>query len=107
MAETSSKYVLLVEGEDDRGIFEQLCNPLQLNPKIQVGTPKDNGESRNGKPGVFNQLPTLLKKITDGELVHLAVVMDADYEQYDEGYQKTIEKFTEIVTPYGFSWLPT
>lgn len=103
MAGISSNHILLVEGPGDRGVFEQICNSLQLNPEIQVGTPKDNQGTRNGKPGVFNRLPILLKKITDGELVSLAVVMDADYVQYNEDYQKTIEKFTEIVTPYGFN----
>lgn len=103
MAGTSSNHVLLVEGEGDRGVFEQICNSLQLNPEIQVSIPKNIEGLRNGKPGVFERLPILLKKITDGELVHLAVVVDADYVQYNEGYQKTIEKFTEIVTPYGFS----
>ncbi len=103
MAGTSSKHVLLVEGEGDRGVFEQICNSLQLNPEIQVATPKDNQGPRNGKPGVFERLPILLKRIADGELVHLAVVVDADYVQYNEGYQKTLEKITEIITPYGFS----
>lgn len=102
MANTSS-HVLLVEGEGDRGFFEQVCKLLILNPEIQVAIPKDCQGWRNAKPGIIERLPILLKDIEDGKLEHLAIVIDADFEQYNEGCQKTIKKISEIVETHGFA----
>ena len=98
----NSDCVLLVEGEADRGFFEQVCKSLQLNPQIQVATPKDcNGY--NSKEGVFERLPLLLKNIEDGKLKQLAIVVDADYKEANGlGYQATIKRISAIVAKYDF-----
>jgi hypothetical protein len=108
----NSSYVLLVEGEDDRGFFEQVCKSLQLNPAIKVAPPKDYQADyeetlRNGKQAALNLLEDLLVELLDeaAPTQRLAIIIiDADYEQENGlGYQKTIEQISERVAEYDFS----
>jgi hypothetical protein len=94
--------VLLVEGDDDKYFFNKICTLFNLSPNIKVAVPKDFN-SQNSKGGVLESLPPLLKQLADGSLRKLAVIVDADYEeQYGLGYQKTIQKITELVTLQEF-----
>ena len=70
----ASKKILLVEGEADKGFFEQICKSLVLDTEVRVASPKDLEGVRNSKQGVFNLLPTLLPLllIEDG-LTHIAI----------------------------------
>jgi hypothetical protein len=61
-----SARILLVEGESDRGFFEEVCKSLGLDARVQVAPPKELGETRNTKGAVFNILPSLLKQLADG-----------------------------------------
>ena len=100
------KKVLLVEGESDKGFFEQICKLLALDTEIRVASPKDLEGGRNSKQGVFNLLPTLLPflLIEDG-LTHIAIIVDADYLALNGlGFQKTIDRVSDIVKPFGFNW---
>lgn len=75
-----------------------------LETKIQIAPPRDIGGQYNSKQGVFTHLPVLLKQLADGQLVHLAVILDADYKaEHGLGYQETVEKMLSIVAPFGFS----
>ena len=74
---------------------------------VKVAPPKDLGGTHNSKEGVFNLLGILLPLllIKDG-LTHIAAVVDADYlAQHGLGYQKTIDRITSIVKPFGFCHL--
>ena len=100
----ASKKILLVEGEADKGFFEQICKSLVLDTEVRVASPKDLEGVRNSKQGVFNLLPTLLPLllIEDG-LTHIAIIVDADYlAQNGLGFQKTIDRVSDIVNPFGF-----
>lgn len=115
MARTSitvnPSHVLLVEGEGDRGFFEQVCKSLALNPAIKVAPPKDYQADyeellRNSKQGVLNLLDDLLNELLDevAPTKRLAVIVDADHEQEQGlGYQKTIEQVSKIAANYDFS----
>ena len=47
-------------------------------------------------------LPFLL--IEDG-LTHIAIIVDADYLALNGlGFQKTIDRVSDIVKPFGFNW---
>ena len=94
---------LLVEGEADRSFFEEVCKTLGLHDIVTVAPPKDIGGSHNSKEGVFNLLPNLLNQLGDAQITRLAVVVDADSEDNGGGYQRAIDRVTEIVEPYGFT----
>jgi hypothetical protein len=112
IANTINKsHVLLVEGEDDRGFFEQVCKTLQLNPKIEVAPPKDYQDDyeenlRNGKQGALKLLDNLLPELLDEEAItkRLAIIIDADYKTANGlGYQKTLAQIFDIANEYGFN----
>ncbi len=107
----NSSHVLLVEGEDDRGFFEQICRSLQLNPAIKIAPPKDYQADyetalRNGKQGALNLLEDLLIELLDeaAPTRRLAIIIDADYEQEQGlGYQRTIKQVCDRAAEYEFS----
>ncbi len=99
--------ILLVEGEADRGFFEQVCKLLQIAPEIHVAAPRDfDPKSRNGKQAVLQQTTIILKQFADSEAGnqrHLAVVIDADYaDERGLGFTETIRQFAEIVKQQGY-----
>ncbi len=96
-------HMLLVEGEADKSFFEQVCKTLELHTSVTVAPPKDVGGSHNTKEGVFNHLPILLNQLSDAQITHLAVVVDADSEDNGGGYNRAIDRVTEIVKSYGFT----
>ena len=97
--------VLLVEGESDKSFFEEVCKQLSLSTKIQVAPPRDLGGTHNSKQGIFKHLSTLLlKQLADGQLTHLAIIMDADYKDtHGLGYKGTLAQFERALSPFGFS----
>ena len=97
-------HILLVEGEADKSFFEQVCKTLELHTSVTVAPPKDVGGSHNTKEGVFNHLPILLNQLSDAQITHLAVVVDADSEDNGGGYNHAIDRVAEIVKPYGFTF---
>ena len=52
----SAHNVLLVEGESDRGFFEELCKRWQLPVQVKVSTPRDAGHARDTKQAAFDVL---------------------------------------------------
>jgi len=96
-------HMLLVEGEADKSFFEQVCKTLELHTSVTVAPPKDVGGSHNTKEGVFNHLPILLNQLSDAQITRLAVVVDADSEDNGGGYNRAIDRVTEIVKSYGFT----
>lgn len=99
----ATKQVLLVEGGADKSFFEKICNRLSLDTAVQVASPKDLGGRRNSKEGVFQRLQVLLPQLNDGQITHIALVVDADYlEHHGLGCQNTIARVAAIVEPFGF-----
>jgi len=98
-----AEHILLVEGESDRSFFKEVCKTLGLHPSVTVAPPRDVGGSHNTKEGVFNLLPDLLNQLGDAEIARLAVVVDADSEDNGGGYNRVIDRVTEIVRLYGFT----
>ncbi|MET3139694.1 hypothetical protein AAKU61_004076 [Undibacterium sp. GrIS 1.2] len=96
--------ILLVEGESDKSFFEEVCELLKLDTKIQVAPPRDIGGVHNSKQGIFKQLSILLNQFADGTLTHLAVIMDADYKsEHGLGCQATISQMETTLAPFGFN----
>lgn len=106
----ASGKLLLVEGEADRGFFEQLCKVLALDTQvtgIEVATPKDVGGYRNSKQGVIKQFETQLKQLADGKISRLGCVVDADYASADGlGFARTLEQLSARLTAAGFTAKP-
>lgn len=100
---SSIKSLLLVEGESDKNFFEELKKVLKL-PIDVIAPPKEIGGNANTKQGVYNYLPIRLKQLNDGDLLRLAIVVDADYEIVNkpDGYKNTLNKLISILKPYGF-----
>ena len=100
----SSSKIIMVEGESDKSFFEEVCKILGLNTKIQVAPPRDIGGQHNSKEGIFKHLSSLLPLLDQGQLTHLAVVMDADHQLAGGlGCNATISRMESILTPFGFS----
>ena len=97
-----AKKILLVEGETDTGIFEEICKNLSLGTTVLVAPPKVLGGTHNSKEGVKNLLKTLLPQLEDGQISHIAAVVDADYGQHGGGYLRTLASLAEIVGCSGF-----
>ncbi len=98
-----SERILLVEGDADRGFLEEICKTLRLQASVKVAQPKHIEGFHNGKEGVFNVLPIWLNQLSDATVTRLAVIVDADSEEDGGGYNRAIERITEIVKPYGFT----
>ncbi len=102
MVSSSTKQILLVEGEADRAFFELICKDLDLGT-VTVATPKNLDAWKNTKEGVFNHLPVLLKLLPDGRTSQLAAVVDADSAVNGGGFAQVIQRVTNIVEPFGFA----
>ena len=101
-----AEHILLVEGESDQSFFKEVCKTLGLDANVKVALPRDSGRFHNGKEGVFNLLPDLLNQLGDAQITRLAVVVDADSAVNGGGYQRAIDKVTEIVEQHGFTLRP-
>ena len=96
---------LLVEAEADQKIFKVLCKKLLMDKLVDVILPTDIIGNYTTKPAIFNALPFVCQSyIADKNWTHLAVIMDADFlANHSLGYQKTLEKFIETLSPNGYS----
>ncbi|WP_394754593.1 DUF3226 domain-containing protein [Crenothrix sp.] len=97
--------VLLVEGGADQDFFIEVLKQSNLQVMVKVAPPKVLGGSHNTKEGVFNFLPKLLDQLADGNLVKLAVVVDADSVP-NGSYQTTLSRVTSIVSTYRYNLSP-
>lgn len=94
----STKNILLVEGEADRGFFEVLCRMLGILVDVRVATPKDFGGAHNTKEGVLSHLTkVLLPQLQDGQLERIGVVVGADRVMHGSGFAATLQRFTEAL----------
>jgi hypothetical protein len=100
-----SEYILIVEGEADRGFFELLCNKLELGVTVKVQPPKELGISHNTKEGAFKALKACLELmgVAGGGVEKLAIVVDADAAENGTGFARTLRRVEKIVSEYGFS----
>jgi hypothetical protein len=97
----SDNNTLLVEGESDKAFFELICKTIGLDT-VRVAHPKDFTHTHNSKEGVFNHLPIRLQQLADGQTHRLAVMVDADHDP-NGGFQKTRDRVSEILSPFGYS----
>jgi hypothetical protein len=98
-----TKKILLVEGENDKQLFKKLCG---IDVEIKVSTPKDHDHEKNGKMSCFQLLETLLEQLDDGSLTHLALIVDADFDNDHWGFEKTLKKVNDIIVKYGYNNVP-
>ncbi|PPD02792.1 MAG: hypothetical protein CTY29_11820 [Methylobacter sp.] len=103
----NTKKILLVEGEADKGFFVEICKKLNLTASVMVAPPKDLGGTHNTKNGVINHLNNaLLPQLADGTMTHIAAIVDADYEEHNGSYSKTLDRLSKVVAPFGFTLEP-
>jgi len=95
----TSRQLLLVEGDADRSFFKIIIEKLSLNTTVKVALPKEINGEFNSKEGVFNLLKILLSQLDDGNFTHIAAIVDSDYIEYGQGYQKTITRISSILNP--------
>jgi hypothetical protein len=95
--------ILVVEGEADQRFFERLCHRLDLATTVKVASPRSlQRGTYNTKQGVFNFLPTLLQQLSDGTVLRLGVVVDADSPP-NGGFAATQALATRVLAPFGYS----
>jgi hypothetical protein len=84
-----SKKILLVEGNDDRAFVKAFCKKLGITdvdvPEITIVTPKDRGSQRNGWTNLIDHLPTEIKRLRNGDIDKLAIIIDADFAPDNNG----------------------
>lgn len=103
----STKNILLVEGESDRGFFEVFCRLLSIPADVRVATPKDTGGAHNTKEGVLSHLTkVLLPQLQDGQLERIGVVVDADRAMHGSGFAATLRRFTDALAQDGYRLNP-
>lgn len=95
---------LLVEGESDKALFQEICKILELDGIVVVCVPRDTRGTHNTKQGLLNSLSDRhLKDLRDGQTKKLAVVLDADFPDGGSGYQRTEQQFSNTVKAYGYA----
>jgi len=104
----STKNILLVEGEADRGFFEVLCRILGIAADVRVAIPKDTDSgAHNTKQGVLSHLTAaLLPQLQDGQLDRIGVVVDADRVAHGSGYPVTLQRFADALAQAGYQLKP-
>ena len=99
----STHNVLLVEGESDRGFFEELCKRWQLPVQVKVSTPRDAGHARDTKQAAFDVLKiSYLPQLADGQIERLAIAIDTDQHANGGGFARTLDQLTQRLTPAGY-----
>ena len=99
----SAHNVLLVEGDSDRGFFEELCKRWQLPVQVKVTTPRAAGHAKNTKQAAFDVLgKTYLPQLADGQIERLAIAVDADQHANGGGFARTLDQLTQRLTPAGY-----
>ncbi len=100
----NTKKILLVEGEADKGFFEEICKNSNLDTSVKVAPPKELGGYHNTKGGVINHLrDVLLPQLADGSITDIATIVDADYVIHGSGYDSTLNRLSGVLAPYGFN----
>jgi hypothetical protein len=95
---------LLVEGEADRAFFEACCRVAGLAGLVQVGPPTDFSGKGDGRANALHILPRLLEDMNDGNVTHLAIIIDADFEQTNGlGFGRTWQKAAAIFKDAGYN----
>lgn len=101
---STASHILLVEGKSDAAFYTEVFKNLRTKATVKVAPPRSIGGQANNKEGVFSLLPVLLSQLTDGSLLRLAVVVDADFvTAHGLGFQRTLERVTEILKKYDFN----
>ncbi|MBI3230180.1 MAG: hypothetical protein HYZ45_08420 [Burkholderiales bacterium] len=110
---TSSKKLLLVEGENDRLFYQICCDRFAKLRDIEVGPPSrymhwKDGEKPDGKNNAIDLFLTEVSRLAqDVGRSHLALVVDADSPATDGlGFRKTWEKITPTLEKAGYTIPP-
>ena len=109
---TNPKQMIVVEGDTDKEFIECLCKSLGISAeikhfppkaltKLQLATPDNNGTPFNSKEGVYNILRSLIKRLEDGDLENLAIIVDADQTVgTSRGFVETVKQIEKRLKPY-------
>lgn len=99
-----SRYVLLVEGNDDQDFFRTYCELISI-ASVEVTPPKTlNASTGDGWSNLVKNLPILLNQIKAGDVDKLGIVLDADYPPNNNGsFSKRYQLVTDELTKFGYS----
>ncbi|WP_150125238.1 DUF3226 domain-containing protein [Aquaspirillum sp. LM1] len=97
------KNLLIVEGTTDASFFKELCKTLGLGVSVIVATPKEIGGAFNSKTDVFKALSDHLEQINDSKIERIAIVVDADAKEHNQGASYTKLCVAEIAKKHGFT----
>ena len=104
MSDKQRERTLLVEGEDDKKFFTTLLKKdlkLEENDFI-IEPPKATGEAyRNGINTLLKILPSRLAFVKSGVIRKLAIVIDADSDNFGFIHRRT--QITDILKNHGYS----
>lgn len=93
---------LLVEGEADRDFFTACCRVAGIGDPIDIAPPKQFGAGGYGKGNALKILPDLLKRVDVGEITQLGLVIDADFQSTDNGFDKAFGTVQRILQDWGY-----
>jgi hypothetical protein len=102
--------LLLVEGSNDKLFFEAFCKKCNLDTEVLVAPPSELTAEYvyDTKQGCIKHLPLQFKRVRNGAITRLGLVLDADQISDGGGFAKTIEQIAATIDPeLGFATHPT
>jgi hypothetical protein len=99
-----SEKILLVEGYTDTLLFRALLKNIGIED-VKVLPPKDLGGNGNGVSNVLSVLPALLANVKVNQYSKFAILIDADYQGKNGGYNVRKGEVDSILTRNGYSEL--
>ncbi len=91
--------LLLVEGSNDKRFFEEFCKKCNLDTEVLVAPPREltAGDAYDSKQGCIKHLPLQFKRLRNGAITRLGLVLDADQISDGGGFAKTIEQIAATI----------
>ncbi|MDR0965414.1 MAG: hypothetical protein LBM75_02720 [Myxococcales bacterium] len=92
---TCSKNLLIVEGKFDKEFLENLLKRIGIS--VEIVTPQtSSGAGYGGKGNAITLFISSLKRLEQGSLEKLALVIDADFSNiHTQGFQNTLKSLLD------------
>jgi hypothetical protein len=97
-----SKRVLLVEGATDKMLLKAVLSQSNI-LDIEIYPPKDLGAKGNGISNVMKLLPVILGKIQSEDFDNFGILVDADYQGINGGFQLRRQEVETVLAAAGYS----
>jgi hypothetical protein len=100
-----AKRILLVEGLSDESFYSAIIKKFSLNASVVAAAPGSLNGGKNSKNGAINLLEGLLQDLFDGNRERIALVVDADWATFNQGFagfENTVKHVVEKIKPLGY-----